>query len=179
LTRPPDFGGANLSFFLRIGGRSRIPDPASLGTFFAQVCMLKKSSTGRSGRKSIPSMVARQPMNNTLVFRTAILSSLFEHLRAHYDVEPEMGSIDRVAGDHSSIESLLAFRSDPKLEALRGALTRLDNGSFGMCLKCKSPITDAKLADDVTIRLCPSCERDLASKSPTFGKFATFSTQKL
>ena len=114
-------------------------------------------------------------MTNTLVLRTAILSRLFEHLRAHYDIEPEMGPVEGHPLGESEIEGLLAFKSDPQLEALRGALSRLNNGSFGTCLKCKRAMSSTQLGDDLTKRLCPACEREIATRVPTFTDRMTMS----
>ena len=46
---------------------------------------------------------------------------------------------------------------DGLLDEVEAALTRLDDGTYGMCESCGAPIEDAQLADSPTARSCSAC----------------------
>ncbi len=91
--------------------------------------------------------------------RRAVLSRLFEHLQAKYgfDWSREV-FIDGPASGHQ-VDAALAFKSDAQLEEFRSALHRLEEGTYGICLTCKRPISQDALNADPTTRLCPACEQ--------------------
>lgn len=98
------------------------------------------------------------------IMRRAILSRLFEHLRTDYGLEwPEdtflSGQISEV-----EIDGILAFKSDPKLDELRGALERLENGTFGICIGCKRQIRQSDLDKELTRRVCTRCEKQFVNR---------------
>jgi RNA polymerase-binding transcription factor DksA len=91
--------------------------------------------------------------------RQLILSHLYAHLKAAYDLElPEEAFREDTITDRE-IDASLAFKSDSKLDELLGALVRLENGTFGNCIGCKEPISQSILDRDPTRRICPKCER--------------------
>jgi RNA polymerase-binding transcription factor DksA len=94
------------------------------------------------------------------VMRHSILALLVERLRASYDLEFPEGTqaIDRIS--IYEIDALLYFRNDAKLNELRGALTRLDNGTFGICIGCKNRIDWSLLLRDPGRRVCPDCDNE-------------------
>jgi len=90
--------------------------------------------------------------------RRVILSSLYDQLKTQYTIE---WSRESFVGGHLSlpqIDAVLAFKSDPRLEELRGALSRLESGTFGVCCCCKSAINERLLESDPARRFCPLCE---------------------
>lgn len=93
------------------------------------------------------------------VTRRAILSILYAHLQDTYGLD--VGEELFVQGHMSirDIDALLAFKSDPRIDELRGALDRLERGVFGQCLACKGTIDPESLDADPAIRLCATCER--------------------
>ncbi len=95
---------------------------------------------------------------NTSFFRRAILSKLNQHLQENYAISlPREG----MRADRSSLHQLdavLAFRNDARLEELRNALSRLENGTFGVCISCKREIPADALRSDPARRLCSACE---------------------
>jgi hypothetical protein len=104
--------------------------------------------------------------------RRSILSLLLDRLRATYELElPELSrGIDELS--MYELKALLCFRSDSKLDELRGALTRLDNGRFGICIGCKKRIDWSLLLSDPGRRVCPDCEGELRTsvpEAPAFG----------
>lgn len=50
-------------------------------------------------------------------------------------------------------------RREKRLLGVRAALKRIDNGSFGDCLRCEEPIEDKRLAADPATTLCIACAR--------------------
>ncbi len=95
--------------------------------------------------------------------RRAVLSRLFEHLQAKYgfDWSREV-FIDEGSSTSHQIDAALAFKSDAHIEEFRSALHRLEEGTYGICLTCKRPISQDTLDADPTARLCPVCEHSYA-----------------
>ena len=98
--------------------------------------------------------------------RRSILSFLLDRLRGTYELE--LHDLTQGIDDLSmcELDALLSFRSDSKLEELRGALTRLDNGKFGICIGCKNRIDWSILLSDPGRRVCPGCEGELSKPIP-------------
>jgi RNA polymerase-binding transcription factor DksA len=96
--------------------------------------------------------------------RRIILVELFKHLKSCYDYELTPNSVKSVLNSNAGIDALLSFKSDSHLDDLHGALLRLEAGSFGVCIACKLSINQARLDNDVTTRLCPSCEAGFNSR---------------
>ena len=103
---------------------------------------------------------------DTYAMRRSILFLLLDRLRRAYELE--LHDLAQGIDDLSMYElnALLSFRSDPKLEELRGALTRLDNGEFGICIRCKNRIDLSVLLSDPGRRVCPGCEGELSRPIP-------------
>lgn len=95
------------------------------------------------------------------VMRKLILSKLHELLRDQSTaLYPTEIRFDEELSLHE-LDALLAFKSDPRLEELRHALDRLENGTYGICIGCKSPITQEVLDKDPAQRVCQRCEERL------------------
>jgi hypothetical protein len=93
--------------------------------------------------------------------RLVIISHLFDHLRKAYQLEWPRKAFRNGRISDGELEALLAFKTDPKLDSLRGALARLRNRTFGFCLGCKREIMQRLLDLDPGRRLCTGCERRL------------------
>jgi DnaK suppressor protein len=91
-------------------------------------------------------------------FRYIIIEKLYSHLREHYSI----GLPDEFPFGHKislhQLDALLAFKSDARLDELRAALERIDEGTFGFCLRCKNDIADNMIDEDPTRRFCEECE---------------------
>jgi RNA polymerase-binding transcription factor DksA len=90
--------------------------------------------------------------------RRTILVELLRHLKSVYDFELTPDAVRELIYSNAGIDALLSFRSDSRLDDLQGALARLESGTFGVCLACKQSIAWRPMDDDVTRRVCPSCE---------------------
>jgi len=100
--------------------------------------------------------------------RRVVLRRLFDVLEQRYGIE-----LDRVAFSADSvslheIDAALSFKSDPCLEELRGALDRIDDGSYGVCIGCKTPIGWRLLVDEPARRMCEKCEQEYNHSSSEF-----------
>ncbi len=95
--------------------------------------------------------------------RRKIMHSLFLHLSERYAFSEIDINVDMSI---HQLDALLAFKSDLRIEELRSALDRLEDGTYGSCILCKKPITTAALDDDPAIRYCEQCERTYMSVSP-------------
>ncbi len=90
--------------------------------------------------------------------RHLILSKLYEHLEARYGMEGTREEFTSGEISLHEVEAILAFKSDPRLDELRGALERLEDGSYGVCLSCKREISRDLLETDPVRRMCSACE---------------------
>lgn len=101
-----------------------------------------------------------------LVMRRAIISLLIDRLKASHDLEFPSGAqaIDGIS--EYEVETLLSIRSDTRIDELRGALTRLDNRTFGVCIGCKTRIDWSILLRNPCRRVCPECEEEFRNPAP-------------
>ncbi|HEX7572904.1 MAG TPA: hypothetical protein VF514_07405 [Bacteroidota bacterium] len=90
--------------------------------------------------------------------RRTILVALLRHLKSVYEFELTPDAVRELIYSNAGIDALLSFRSDSRLDDLQGALLRLESGTFGICINCKQSIARTQIDDDVTKRVCPSCE---------------------
>lgn len=98
-------------------------------------------------------------MKSKRVLRRAILVRLYDHLQDAYGLEwPRESFVSGHLTLHE-IDALLAFKSDQRIDELRGALERLEQGLFGTCIACKREIDQDLLEVDPAMRLCEQCER--------------------
>jgi RNA polymerase-binding transcription factor DksA len=94
--------------------------------------------------------------------RRVILTKLFDHLDEHYTtIWPREMFIDGMLSAHQ-IDAAIAFKSDPRLEELRNALDRLEDGTYGICISCKGNINQAILDNDPAQRVCEACEVEIS-----------------
>ncbi len=94
--------------------------------------------------------------------RQQILAQLYEHLQQQYSFGQ---SREVLLGDQSSphtLDAILSFKSDPRLNELKRALDQLDEGTFGICIFCKGRIPQSVLDQDPIQRLCARCEQAIA-----------------
>ncbi len=104
--------------------------------------------------------------------RLVIISHLFEHLRKVYHLEWPRKAFKTGQISDGELDALLAFKTDPQLDSLRGALVRLRDRTFGFCLGCKREIVQRILDLDPGRRLCSGCERRF-NHLPIGGLFAS------
>jgi len=58
-----------------------------------------------------------------------------------------------------AMASALSRRRGVQLERIAAALERIDEGNYGVCLKCSNPIPTERLDFDPTAFFCPECAK--------------------
>lgn len=89
---------------------------------------------------------------------------LFAALQSEVEVDvveldqARMGRIARMdALQNQQIALDAKRRAEAKLQAVEGALRRIDGGSFGYCFVCDEPISIKRLEFDPTLTRCIQC----------------------
>jgi len=100
--------------------------------------------------------------------RRVVLHQLFDILEERYGIELDRAVFEADSVSLHEIDAALAFKSDPGLEELRGALDRIDDGSYGVCIGCKSPIDWRLLVEEPARRMCEKCEEEYNHSSSVF-----------
>jgi len=97
--------------------------------------------------------------------RNLVLSRMYDLLDQTYgmDIDREEFVGERVS--LREIDAVLAFKSDPHLDELRGALERIDDGSYGVCIGCKMDIDQRLLDEEPARRICAKCEKEYSRSS--------------
>ena len=97
--------------------------------------------------------------------KRAILYKLYEHLQETYGIDwtPELFTNGTLS--LSQIDALLAFKHDGMIDELWSALTRLDGGEYGLCIRCKKEVSEDLLEKDPTRRICRDCEVEFSHAS--------------
>jgi RNA polymerase-binding transcription factor DksA len=98
--------------------------------------------------------------------RHQILVELLKHLKSYYNFELAPDVIRGLLYSNAGIAALLSFRSDSHLSDLQGALARLASDTFGICIGCKQLIAQSQLENEITRRVCPSCEEEFNRRRP-------------
>jgi len=92
--------------------------------------------------------------------RRTVLKRMFDLLERSYGISLGGEAIDVVS--MHEIDALLSFKTEPRLDELRGALDRIDDGTFGVCISCKGVISEELLDADPARRMCSACEREFS-----------------
>jgi RNA polymerase-binding transcription factor DksA len=98
-------------------------------------------------------------MKSRRAMRRVILTSLFDHLERRFGVDWSRDTFVDGSLSLPQIDARLAYKSDPRIEELRGALGRLERGTFGKCCCCRARIDDELLDRDPARRFCAKCEQ--------------------
>ena len=105
-------------------------------------------------------------MRNPWAMRRIILRNLYKHLQKEYSNGPSQEFLVGSQLTPHQIDAMCAFKSDPYLDELRGALVRLDDGTFGICIRCKGEISKEALSTNPVRRVCEDCERAMGCTVP-------------
>ncbi|HTR99360.1 MAG TPA: hypothetical protein VML00_06380 [Bacteroidota bacterium] len=100
--------------------------------------------------------------------RRVVLRQLFDLLEERYGIELDRAAFETDSVSLHEIDAALSFKSDPGLEELRGALDRIDDGTYGICIGCKSPIDWRLLVEEPARRMCEKCEVEYNHSSSVF-----------
>jgi len=105
---------------------------------------------------------------STRAMRRVVLCQMFDLLEQRYGIELDRASFVADGVSLHEIDAALSFKSDPCLEELRGALDRIDDGSYGVCIGCKTAIDWRLLVEEPARRMCEKCEKDYNRSSSVF-----------
>ncbi len=78
--------------------------------------------------------------------------------RAPVEVDGRMGRVSR--GDAMQVQQMaveMGRRREQRLSLLHTALERLENGTYGLCGRCRRPIGEARLEAMPEVVLCVRC----------------------
>ena len=92
--------------------------------------------------------------------RRAVLSRMYDLLEQSYVIDRSREEFVRDVLSLHEIDAILSFKSDPHLDELRGALDRIEDDTFGICIGCKADIGQEQLVDDPARRMCSVCEHE-------------------
>ncbi len=95
-----------------------------------------------------------------LAMRRAVLGKMFDHLQEYYGVDWSKDTFTDGRLSLHQIDALLAFKSDSRLDELRSALGRIEDGSYGICIGCRHEIEQQMLDVDPARLLCSVCEKE-------------------
>jgi len=99
---------------------------------------------------------------NKRAMRRAVLARMFDLLEESYGVDISREEfVGEMISPHE-VDALLSFKSDTRLVELRGALERINDGSFGICIGCKTEIELELLQREPARRMCARCEREFS-----------------
>lgn len=75
--------------------------------------------------------------------------------------QSKVGRLSRIdAMQAQAMAKATGQRREATLQRITAALKRIDNGEFGICLKCDEPINPKRLDFDPTVQLCVACASD-------------------
>ena len=69
------------------------------------------------------------------------------------------------------INLILTDRDRDKLQAIDDALSRIDDGSYGVCESCESDIAEGRLEALPFTRLCINCQAEREKEAKTMKRF--------
>lgn len=72
--------------------------------------------------------------------------------------QSRMGRLSRMdAQQNQQVALEQKRRMEVSLQAIAGALRRIENGSYGYCYICEEPLSQKRLAFDPTLTRCVNC----------------------
>ena len=99
-------------------------------------------------------------MKSKRAMRRIILSRLFDDLQERYSIDFTKEWFTTLS--LYEVDAVLSFKSESSLDELRQALDRLEEGTFGICISCKTEIGQEILDANPAQRFCTDCEMMLA-----------------
>ena len=130
----------------------------------------KKKSTRKSARKSTSTRGSSggkerakklKDIKRTLLERRDEISRGMEHNLDYNDAPPlSRGDASDLAADalDSDTTLQLAERGSNEVAQIEEALNKIDDGTYGICFKCKKPISAARLEAVPHARMCIECK---------------------
>ena len=93
-----------------------------------------------------------------LLGRKAELEARLNQVEADLDEPMSADSGERaIEMEDDEVLEAIGNTSQAELACVKAALTRIDKGTFGICVRCGEPISDARLAAVPHAALCRTC----------------------
>ncbi len=121
------------------------------------------TSTCWTDRLHVPAEAHAPPIDEPM--RSLLRQRLVDLERRLLDMSQTMDKLLREAAGHrdaGGVASTAPLRSrsqEVALSEVRAALTRFDNGSYGLCASCAAPIEPGRLASRPQVLRCRFCEQ--------------------
>jgi RNA polymerase-binding transcription factor DksA len=88
-------------------------------------------------------------------------NALYEQRRFRLEQLHQLAASDRAASDQlMEVEVALRTAAEAALADIDAALTRVGNGSYGLCARCQRPILPERLAILPAAALCMRCQQN-------------------
>ena len=95
---------------------------------------------------------------NSEIERTEKLIREYKKLTKPVEPENAIGRISRMdAINNKSVTEAALRKAKDKLDKLKFALPKVDDGDFGLCIKCKKPIPLGRILIMPQARTCVNC----------------------
>ncbi len=104
--------------------------------------------------------------------RTAILANARKTMEeeSNFDTDDLPDEIDQASSEYAqSMVFRLRDREKFLLKKIEKALTRIEDGTFGMCERCEEPISAKRLEARVVTTLCIRCKEEQEKKEKSYG----------
>jgi DnaK suppressor protein len=123
----------------------------------AEVVLAERAGTGGVGRLDIAAARKRlEEARDELDRSVAVLNGAHQHpLAADYPQDPADVGTNLAESDRA--EAILAAAKARRLLVL-DALTRLENGSYGLCADCGKPVPEGRLEAKPEAARCLACQ---------------------
>jgi len=99
-----------------------------------------------------------QMKRSSRALRKLILLKIYTHLQDNYGISIERDEFINDRLHPHQLDAILAFKSDLVLDSLRGAIDRIEEETFGLCVLCKREIPQDAIEENPVRRFCEHCE---------------------
>jgi RNA polymerase-binding transcription factor DksA len=108
-------------------------------------------------------MVDLSTREEQLRIRLAELLGRLRRIEHHLEQKPDPDSAERATeAEMDEVLDGLGHAGATEVEAIHAALTRIKEGNYGQCVRCKEAISEERLNILPHTSLCRNCARDLA-----------------
>ncbi len=95
--------------------------------------------------------------------------SILEKRRADINIDIEGDEVDIIQGKIiANVQSQLSARDAGKLRSIENALTKIEEGSFGLCEECGEEIAEKRLLINPSFINCVGCSEQLEAESKKY-----------
>ena len=102
-----------------------------------------------------------EKFENTLLTSKKEIETTLQKLKGELDYGSDVDSLEEETDETEEYANYLATKKplEEKLQRIAEALERIQNGTYGMCEKCKNPIENEVLMALPESTLCKTCKQ--------------------